>query len=798
MPDIITTLIENYANLDSQRRKLLALLLEERGIDLEEKIILPQPRETLRFPLSFAQQRLWFLEQLEPNTALYNIPVAVRLRGKLDREALQRSLDALIARHESLRTTFSTDEGEPLQVVSPEATLAIQQVDLRDLPRAQQEQRVHRFAMEEAQKPFDLATGPLVRFRLIQLSETEYVALLTMHHIISDGWSMSIFISELTHFYDAFSRGGAPDLPPLKIQYPDFAVWQRKVLQGKRLEEQLAFWRQQFADGGSPPLALPLDYPRPPVTTFRGDHVHFEIPAPIAEKLVTLGQDVGATPFMTLLAAFYVLLYRYSGQDDISVGTPVAGRTRAELENLIGFFINTLVLRAQIQNDQSFQDFLRQVMNTAQAVFDHQELPFERIVEEIKPQRDLSRSPLFQTLFTFQNMPAGAIEVADLTFEPVDVTTGTVKFDLTLTVGGGPEGFNGVLGYNIDLFQRASIERMARHFLALLADIVSHPQSALSQLNLLPEDERQRILEDWAPDPTPFPANRLAHQLFEEAVERFPSRPAVIQPAAGDGSQRALTYAELNARANQLAHRLMALGVGPEDVVGISMGRSPEMLIAMLGILKAGGAYLPLDPNYPAERVRFMMEDAGVRIVISDQDSVDRLPSHAQRQKSDDGMAYDVLRITENELSDSPYPVTNPIRTASLENIAYIIYTSGTTGQPKGVLVEHRNVIRLFSSTDEWYHFSRDDVWTLFHSCTFDFSVWEIWGALFYGAKLIVVPYWVSRSPDDFYKLLRKNTVFTVTSLTFTMYVTCNKQDIFTKCCVKHSDVTDVQNVCHM
>ncbi len=767
MPDILTILIENYASLDPKRRQLLEKLLAQRGIALEEKVILPQPRDGSPFPLSFAQQRLWFLEQLEPNTALYNIPVAVRITGPLDLDALQRSLDAIVARHESLRTTFATRGGEPVQVIADEMHLPIQQVDLSDLDRAQQDARVQRLALEEAQKPFDLEKGPLVRFKLLRLGDEEHVALLTMHHIIADGWSMGVFINELGRFYDAFTRGSEPNLPPLRIQYPDYAVWQRKLLQGERLEQELAFWREQLGDGGSPPLELPLDHPRPPVTTFRGDHVHFEIPAAIAEKLVALAQEHEATPFMILLAAYDALLYRYTGQDDISVGTPEAGRGRKELEPLIGFFINTLVIRSFIPEEKPFTDFLAQVRDTVRAVFEHRELPFERIVEEIQPERDLSRSPLFQTLFTFQNAPTGKVRVTDLTFEPVDVTTGTVKFDLTLTLGGGAEGFHGAFGYNVDLFERTSIERMVRHFLVLLEDIVEHPERPISRLNILPEDERRRVLVDWTPAPTPFPADKLVHQLVEEQAARTPDCPAVIQPASGDRPQRVLTYAKLDARANQLAHALIARGVGPEDVVGISMARSPEMLVAMLGILKAGAAYLPLDPHYPEERLRYMMEDAGVRVVISDQYSVFSFQFSEEDGRSAEELntehladashtdiafasapAFQILHL--DELNTEHYPDEKPAISLHPENLAYVIYTSGSTGQPKGVEIAHRNLVNYVTGAAEAFGMTPDDRMLQFASISFDAAGEEIYPTLIRGGALVLRTDEMLSSPEIF------------------------------------------------
>jgi amino acid adenylation domain-containing protein len=569
------------------------------------------------------------------------------------------------------------------------------------------------------------------------LGEAEHVLLFTTHHIICDGWSRGVLIRELAALYEAFSSGKPSPLPELPIQYVDFAVWQRQWLQGEVLEAQLTYWKQQLA--GSPPvLELPTDRPRPSVQTFQGATQSLMLPKDLSEALKDLSQQEDATLFMTLLAAFKTLLYRYTGQEDILVGTPIANRNRSEIERLIGFFVNTLVMRTDLGETPSFRELLSRVRKVALEAYARQDLPFEYLVDELQLERDLSHAPLFQVMFVFGNTPMSALELPGLTMSLLETDSGTAKFDLTLSMRETEQGLIGDLEYNTDLFDKSTITRMLTHFQTLLEGVVANPDQHLAKLPLLTEAERQQLLVEWNKTQANYPSEVCLHQLFEAQVERTPDAIAVVF------EDKQLTYRELNARANQLAHYLRKLGVKPEVLVGICVERSLEMVVGLLGILKAGGAYVPLDPAYPQERLAFILQDAQVSVLLTQQQLVKVLQEHQIRLVCLDADWESVTRESGE----------NPVRDSKADNLAYAIYTSGSTGQPKGVLINHANVIRLFRATQSWFHFNEQDVWTLFHSCAFDFSVWEFWGALLYGGQLVVVPYWISRSPEAFYDLL--------------------------------------------
>ncbi|MDW8319701.1 MAG: condensation domain-containing protein, partial [Anaerolineae bacterium] len=585
----------------------------------------PMPRDpaneglpAVRPPLSFAQQRLWFLDQLEPDSPLYNLPAAVRLTGRLDVTALRRALVALVQRHEALRTTFADPDGEAYQAIAPasaaEMLVTLPVDDLSALPEATREAEARRLAVEEARRPFNLTTGPLLRCRLLRLGDQEHVVLLTMHHIVGDGWSVGVLIRELAALYAAFAEGTAPALPDLPVQYADFAYWQRGWLQGETLDAQLAYWRQQLA--GLPPLLeLPTDRPRPPIPSYRGDTVEITLPPELAAALKALSRREGATLFMTLLAAFQALLHRYSSQDDIAVGTPIAGRTQRETEGLIGFFVNTLVLRGRLGDNPTFRELLRRTRETALEAYAHQDLPFETLVDALAPVRDMSYSPLFQVLFTMQNQPIAGMGLPGLRLEPILADAGVSKFDLTLSVVEDAAGGLGLaLEYATDLFNRDTIERVAGHLRTLLEAIAADPDRRIGDLPLLTPAEAQQILVDWTATDAPFPADKTVVDLFEEWVDREPDTVAVVMVGRRETKERRkpgeleergepdqlrvsefprvplsssedtteleemerLTYAELDARANQLAHHLRGLGVGPETIVGLMVERSPE------------------------------------------------------------------------------------------------------------------------------------------------------------------------------------------------------------------------------
>jgi natural product biosynthesis luciferase-like monooxygenase protein len=699
---------KQVAELSADKSELLGLLLSEEGAEFNS------------FPLSFAQQRLWFLEQLEPGSAAYNVPAAVRLRGRLNVAALAQSLTEIARRHETLRTTFAAVDGQPVQIVAAAQELQPEFTDLGELPQAERETLIARLAVEEAQRPFDLSAGPLVRVRLLRLGAEEHVALLTMHHIISDGWSMGLLIKELGVLYDACARGAASPLGELPVQYADFAQWQRDSLRGTALDEQLAYWRDKLA--GAPALELPTDRPRPAVQTFRGAKQPLAVGAPLAAALEQLGGRHGATLHMTLLAAFKTLLCRYTGQRDIVVGTPVAGRDEVELEELIGLFVNTLVLRTDLTGDPTFSEALRRVREVALDAYAHQHVPFERLVEELHPERDLSRNPLFQVCFILQNAPTAALELQDLTISPVRFDGGVSKFDLTLALEQGAGGLTGTVEYNSDLFDAATVERMAAHYVTLLEAAVADPSRRISELALLSERERETLLVEWNATRADFPRDRCLHELFEAQVERTPDAVAVVC------EEKTLTYGELNARANQLARRLRAQGAGPESRVGIYVERSLEMMAALLGVLKAGGAYVPLDPSYPRERLSLMIADAGLSVLLTQPQLADRLPAGDAR----------VLRLDADWDTFAAEETTNLARGARPDNAAYVIYTSGSTGKPKGVMVTHRNAVNFCAAMDACVERAPQPVWLAVTSISFDISVLELLWTLARGFKVVL------------------------------------------------------------
>jgi amino acid adenylation domain-containing protein len=664
--------------------------------------------------LSYAQQRLWFLDQLEPNSSLYNIPAAVRLRGTLDLTALTQSFSEVIRRHESLRTRFGLVNRIPVQIIdeAPEFTLSV--LDLST------EADARRVAMEESQRPFDLAAGPLLRARVLRLSEQEHMLLCTMHHIISDGWSMEVLTRELTTLYEAYAKGEPSPLPELPIQYADYAHWQREWLQGEVLEQQLNYWKQQLS-GGPAVLELPTDYPRPAVQTFRGAHQSLTLPAKLTTELKALTQREGVTLFMTLLAAFQTLLSRYSGQDEIVIGTPIAGRNRAETESLIGFFINTLVLRTDLSGNPSFEELLRRVREVALGAYAHQEVPFEKLVEELQPERDMSRAPLFQVMVVLQNAPVA--EVAKI--EGLEVIreggeSGTAKFDLMLSVSETSDGrLQTLWEYNTDLFRSRTIDRMMDHFEVLLNAVVSNPAQQLSALMLLRDEERQQILVDWNSTALEYPRGKCLHQLFEEQVERTPDAVAVVY----DNTQ--ITYKALNEKAQRLAYHLQTLEVGPESLVGLCVERSVEMMVGLLGILKAGGAYVPIDPSYPAQRLSFMLADAQVPVLLTQQHLLESLPEHRAT----------VVCLDADWEAETP---TDPDCKVTADNLAYMIYTSGSTGKPKGAMTSHAAICNRLLWMQDAFELNATDNVLQKTPISFDVSVWELFWPLISGARLVI------------------------------------------------------------
>jgi amino acid adenylation domain-containing protein len=694
-------------------------------------------------PLSFAQQRLWFLEQLQPGTSTYNMPSAVRFRGPLDVDALRRSLREVVRRHEALRTTFAVRGGAPVQAVAAELRLELPVIDLRWIAEDKRETALRRLAGEESRRPFDLAAGPLLRATLLRSGDEEHVALLTMHHIVADGWSMGVLIRELGALYPAFLAGEPSPLPELAVQYGDFAVWQRRWLQGEVLAAQLDYWRRVLT--GLSVLQLPTDRPRPAVQQFRGADEPLAFGPEVSRAALELGRRQGATPYMTLLAGFQALLHRYTGQADVIVGGTVAGRDRGELEPLIGFFVNTLAMRTDLSRRPGFRELIDRVREIALGALSHQDLPFEKLVEELQPERDLSRSPLFQVVFQFQQAVTTALELPGLTLSPIEGSSQSAKFDIVLNLRGDAGGLFGGWKFNTDLFDRATLARMSRHFETLLASAAADPELALAELPILSEAERRQLgLDGGAVVGEALPGPSL-HAIFAAQAARWPE--AVAVTCDGEG----LSYRELDGRANRLAHHLIGLGVAPGDLVGLCLERSMEMVVAILGVLKAGGAYVPLDPAYPRERLAFMLADSRVPVLLAEETLAGVLP--------ETGAATRVVLLDRDRERIAAESSEAPDVEVSAGHPAYVIYTSGSTGRPKGVVVRHGNALRLFTATQPWFDFGPEDVWTLFHSYAFDFSVWELWGALLHGGRLVVVPFWVSRSPEAFYELLARERV---------------------------------------
>jgi len=682
-------------------------------------------------PLYFAQQRLWFLDQLVPNTSLYNVPEAFRLSGNLNVAALDQSLCEIVKRHEILRTTFTVADGKPVLAIAQVSNFTLPVVDLRELKESDLETKAIELLTEAAGEPFHLAVGPLLRCQLFQLNEQEYIFLVVMHHIITDGWSMGVFFRELTALYEAFSVGATSPLQELPIQYADFAVWQQQWLSGEILERQLAYWKQQLA-GVPAVLNLPTDRPRPSEQTFRGATQSFVLSESLSKALVALSQRQSATLFMTLLTAFQTLLYRYTGQDDIVVGSPIANRHWSEIEGLIGFFVNTLVLRTDLGSNPSFEQLLGKVKEVALQAYAHQDLPFEQLVEALQPDRSLSHTPLFQVMFALDNASQNSVELPGLALSSLPVESSIAKFDLALSLEHTDRGLIGSWEYNTDLFDRATIARMAGHFQTLLEAIAANSKQPISELPLLTPTERHQILVEWNNTSIDYPQDKCIHQLFEEQVERSPDAVAVVF----QGEQ--LTYQELNAKANQLAHYLRSQVVGLEVLVGICVERSFEMIVGILGVLKAGGAYIPIDPAYPSERIAYMLDDSGLSVLLTQKQLVASLPKHQAQVVCLDS---DWEKIsTESELP--------PITGVTPENLAYVIYTSGSTGKPKGVLIPYSGLLNLVFWHQSAFEITSSDRATQLAGTAFDASVWEVWPYLTSGASIYLIEPEILLSPE--------------------------------------------------
>jgi amino acid adenylation domain-containing protein len=737
-----TDLMKRRAGLSEAKRALLEKRLKGQNAAPFDNQAIPRQHASEHAPLSFAQQRLWFLHQLEPGSIAYNMPVALRLKGQLKTDALERSINEIIRRHQSLRTTFKILNGQPVQAFAARLTLDIPLVDLHEFPEQKREALALRLSTEEAQRPFDLETGPLVRARLLKLNAAEHVLIFTMHHIISDGWSMGVLVHEVAALYKSYVEGEPSTLEELPVQYADFAAWQREWMSGEKLDQQLLYWIKQLKDAPQL-LELPTDRPRPARQSFRGAVRPFALSSELSMALKRLAQQEGATLFMILLAAFQSLLHRYTNQREILVGTGIANRNRAELEKLIGFFVNTLVLRADFDGDPTFRQLLSRTRRLTLEAYAHQDLPFERIVEELQPARDLSRNPVFQVSFALQNAPMEELLLPGLTFSAQEFETLTTRFDLEFHLWDLPLGLRGYLFYSTDLFDESTIERLLAHYRRFLEAIVEDPDEQISLVQFLTQAERRRLLIEWNDTRQAWPEQTCVHQLFEQQAAMTPDALAV------SFLDQELTYAELNSRANKLAHYLRKLGVGPEALVCICAERSLEMLTAAVAVLKAGGGYVPLDPAYPAQRLAFMLKDARAPVLLTQEHLAARLPESEARVVRLDA-DWDLI---EQESAENPQHVVLPA------NIAYVIYTSGSTGTPKGTAIEHASLLNLVQWHQRVYEVKASDRAAQIAGLAFDASVWDLWAYLAIGASVHVADEETRLLPEKLLAWMARNSI---------------------------------------
>ncbi len=737
-------------------------------------------------PLSFSQQRLWFLDQLDPGNLSYNIPAAVNIVGKLNISALEQSLNQIIHRHESLRTVFVMRAEHPVQIILPDVQIKVEKTGsviteslAAEFTPDQLEQlpvEIQNWIAGQVQIPFDLSKGPLIRAAILQINEQNQILIVTIHHIVADGWSMGVLIQEVMELYAANDQArdlGQPTttLKPLELQYADFAAWQRSWLSGAELDRQLSYWKERL-EGAPPLLDLPTDRPRPAVKTSHGSLLSFNLSEDLSKTIQSMARQEGVTVYMFLLAAFQTLLYRYTGQDDICLGSAIANRTRPEVQGLIGFFVNTLVLRTDLSGDPAFRELLQRVRETALGAFAHQDLPFEMLVETLQPQRNLSYTPIFQVGFDLQEVPIRNFELTELKLMPVHAHAGTAAFDMLVSINQSPGKLSGSIEYNTDLFDALTIERLLDHFERLLVSITVDPDQAISSLAIFSDAELNQVLIDWNTTEKPFSKERCIHNLFEEQAAQHPENPALFYFATeGVGSQssfsvREVTYVELDRQANLLARRLNSLGVGPEVLVGISTDRSIEMIVGILGILKAGGAFLPLDPNYPKDRLTFMLQDSQVKIILT-QESV----------RSRIGLLFDGFEVISLDRTmdfgngDSHLRNNDSIESVDgndnsqvmPENLAYMIYTSGSTGKPKGTLLQHRGLCNLVEWQRQTFEIDYSSRVLQFSPFSFDASVWEIFMALANGAALCLAMQDILANGIDLARLMKQAGITTVT-----------------------------------
>jgi amino acid adenylation domain-containing protein len=719
----MSELLANIAALSPEKRELLLRRLGKKRAaqaTATPETISAQKKRPERIPLSFTQQRLWFIHQLDPKSHSYNMPRALRLRGRLDVAALERSLNEIVRRHEVLRTSYPTVDNEAVQHVSPSLVLPLPIIDLLEFPESQRFEKALQLASEISKEPFDLAKGPVLRLTLLRAGEEDHLLLMLMHHIITDVWSTGLLFREMAALYEAYTCGKPSPLEELPIQYADFAIWQRNHLQGEVLENLLSYWKEKLK-GKLPVMQLPTDRPRPAVQNFRGEEIVFYLSRQFTDELKAMSRREGVTLFMTLLATFKTLLYIYSKQEDILVGAPIANRKPIETERLLGFFANTVVFRTDLSNEPTFRELLTRVREVSVGVYQHQDLPFEKLVEAIQPERNTSHTVVFQVLFALQNTALPDLKMPGLDVKLTNIDSGNVRFDLTLHMTEWPEGLTCMLEYSTSLFNASTITRMVEHLKILLQEVVADPSRPISRIPVLTGEELKALAE-WNSTETVFPLKQPVHELIEAQVERTPQSVAVVF------RDNELTYEALNRRANQLAHRLRASGVGPESLVAIYMERSSEMVVGILGALKAGAAYMPLDPSLPTDRLAFILRDTSAPVVLTQSHLSGSLPDHGAHR----------ICLDSDWGSVETYSNSNPHVAVEGENLAYVIYTSGSTGVPKGVMSTHAGLRNRLLWMQEEYKLTEFDRVLQKTPYSFDVSVWEFLWPLMTGARLVM------------------------------------------------------------
>ena len=712
--------------LTPAQRELFMLRMSKASKEkIQKNKIQKKSEEGVPFPLSFAQIRLWFLDQLEPGNPVYNMPAAVDISGNFDVEILEKAINEIIRRHHSLRTSFAPVDDSPMQTINPLIPIKIPVVEINGLKGEEQNRKISELIREEAKIPFDLKKAPLIRAKVFKLAEDNHIITLNVHHIVSDGLSMVILVRELTTLYTVFSEIQSSPLPEISIQYADFAIWQREKLEGENLAKELEYWEEVLKD--SPAfLNLPTDYKRPPVQTFNGSNVSIAFEKEFTKDVKAFAHKSNLTTFMVLVTALNILLYKYSGQTDIVIGTPIAGRNIEETENLIGLFLNNLIIRTQVDENQTFNELLQKVKEICLGAYSHQDMPFEKLVEELSPERNMSHSPLFQVMFVLQGETGNSRAKrsdGDLAVKGIATENGTAKFDLTFQLLETAEFIGGIIEYRTDLFHSSSINRLIEHFKNLVRSAIENPEQKVWELEMMSEQEKQEILVVQNQTETEFDRTMTIDELISEQAKKIPQKTALIC------GNHEISYAELEKRSNQLARYLRSKGVGQETLVGVNVERSIEMVISLLGVLKAGGGYVPLDPLYPEERLKYMIADAGLEIVISGKQS-----NGLGNERVEEINIFDDWDKKIGKEKDEKPGTQN--RTG--EDTAYVIYTSGSTGKPKGVILQHCNVINFFEGMNSKLGNENPGTWLAVTSISFDISVLEIFWTLTNGAKVVI------------------------------------------------------------